>query len=357
MMKVRCIVSRKKKKQQEKGVVAWQGQLLGSSPDQESIVEPVAPVEDVVPVKIVRHDRSKVVFSPYAWAKLLWFRYRGESEVSGFGISSVADPLYVTDFMTVPQTVTGVTTEMDDVGVADFFEDMHEKGLQPCEYGRIWIHTHPGMGVVPSSVDEKCFGGVFGGCDWAVMMILGGNKSKQETSCRLGFNVGPGVAVMLKTEVDWEVEFVGADHAVWEQEYTQTVKQGVSYGGMYGVGMDYATGKGASDTYGADDVGTGVDDLEYDQLWRRAMDGDALAISELTSLSCSEVETMKALGFDGGQICWYDTELCGMSDPDELDPWIEEQRTACNSGYGDIGNVGYGGVDVDGKDGDYTFRY
>ena len=312
------------------------------------------PPKKVKKVK-VRKAVGKVVFTPYAWAKLLWFRYRSESEVSGFGVSSVDDPLYVVDFVTVKQTVTGVTTQMDDMGVADYFADMDEKGLQPCEYGRIWIHTHPGMGVTPSGVDESCFADVFGRCDWSIMMIVGGEKGTQQVYCRLGFNVGPGTAVSLATEIDWTAEFSGSDYEAWEAEYKRNVTEDH---GMYGIG-----GIGGIDTigFGAGAVGQAgerfggsedayaevdVDEVEegspqYCALWTKAMGGDSQAIGDLLMMPVEDVRVLQAKGFEPGQILWYDAEIYAM-EPGDLDQYEEEQRIACANGYsGYVGDYNY----------------
>jgi proteasome lid subunit RPN8/RPN11 len=305
--------------------------LLDSSP-----VKKKEPVKEVV--KEPRR-RDRLVFSPYAWAKLLWFRYRGDSEVSGFGISSIADPLFVVDFVTVLQEVSGVTTQMDDVGVADFFEDMHEKGLQPCEYGRIWIHTHPDMAPNPSGTDMLCFNKVFGKCDWSVMMILGGAEGKQETLCRLKFNVGPGTTIELPTvEIDWRVPFPGTDYGAWEQEYKDNVKEDVRVAYCC-IPTHESVDSIAGETYGAAEGAEYVDDPDYMELWQRGMDGDALALSELTCLTCTQVEELKEAGFDGGQIAWYDAELISLDGPEDLDQWEEEQRVATGGTPGSMGNT------------------
>ena len=57
-------------------------------------------------------------FSPTAWAKLLYFRDKSNNEVGGFGITEPDDLLYVTDFLTVKQKVSGVSVSFDDEAVA-----------------------------------------------------------------------------------------------------------------------------------------------------------------------------------------------------------------------------------------------
>ena len=63
-------------------------------------------------------------FSPTAWAKLLFFRDRGETEISGFGITEPDHLLYVTDFITIKQDATIASISLDDNAVADYFESV-----------------------------------------------------------------------------------------------------------------------------------------------------------------------------------------------------------------------------------------
>ena len=63
-------------------------------------------------------------FSPTAWAKLLYFRDTGESEIGGFGVTLPDDLLYVADFVTVRQQVSVVSVAFDDEAVANYFEDV-----------------------------------------------------------------------------------------------------------------------------------------------------------------------------------------------------------------------------------------
>jgi proteasome lid subunit RPN8/RPN11 len=141
-----------------------------------------------------------VTFSPLAWLKLLMFLHAGDTEVGGFGISAENQPLYIADFVTVKQAVTSVTVAFDDAAVADYFDDCIDRGLTPARFARIWIHTHPGSSPNPSGVDEETFARVFGGCDWAVMLIV---SHTHETYARVSFSAGPGGSVLAPVRVDW----------------------------------------------------------------------------------------------------------------------------------------------------------
>lgn len=159
-------------------------------------------------------------FSPTAWAKLLYLRDRGDTEVGGFGIAARQDVLRVEDFRTVQQMTSPASVRFDDAAVADFFDEQIDAGRHPEQVGRIWIHTHPGDSAQPSSVDEETFARVFGTSDWAVMFIL---AQGGQTYARLGYHVGPGGSLLLPVCVDFTKPFSAATPDEWEQEYQQHV--------------------------------------------------------------------------------------------------------------------------------------
>jgi proteasome lid subunit RPN8/RPN11 len=159
-------------------------------------------------------------FSPTAWAKLLFLRDAGESEIGGFGIAAASDLLFVEDVQLVRQTSTWITAEFDDESVADFFDAQVDEGRQPEEFFRLFMHTHPGNSAQPSLTDEETFARVFGRTDWAVMFILARGG---QCYARLRYNVGPGADVELPVEVDYGREFDGSDFMLWHEEYLVNV--------------------------------------------------------------------------------------------------------------------------------------
>ena len=162
-------------------------------------------------------------FSPTAWAKLLYFRDRGESEIGGFGITLAEDLLYVEDFVTVKQQVSIASVLFEDEAVADLFEEQVDLGKKPEQFARIWIHSHPGDCPHPSRTDEETFQRVFGRCDWTVMFIIARDG---QTYCRLRFNVGPGGEQKLPVSIDYSQPFKASETKVWEalyQEHIQTL--------------------------------------------------------------------------------------------------------------------------------------
>ena len=176
-------------------------------------------------------------FSPTAWAKLLHFRDRGQTEIGGFGISRPDDLLFVHDFLIVKQEVTVASVSFDDSAVADFFEEQVDAGRKPEQFARIWLHSHPGKSPQPSSIDEETFARVFGKCQWAVMFIVArGGKSY----ARLRFNIGPGGHIVIPVEVDYSRPFSPSDQDAWEAEYKADIKAGKwhdVFGSQAGIGL------------------------------------------------------------------------------------------------------------------------
>jgi proteasome lid subunit RPN8/RPN11 len=163
-------------------------------------------------------------FSPYAWAKLLFFRDRGPTEIGGFGITTADDLLYVEDFITVKQAVTVATVSFDDAAVADFVDGQIDAGRKPGQVLRVWCHTHPGRSPQPSGTDEETFQRVFGQCDHAVMFIMARGG---EAYARLRFNVGPGGSLLIPARVDYSRPFAASDFPAWETEYQANVQAGL----------------------------------------------------------------------------------------------------------------------------------
>jgi proteasome lid subunit RPN8/RPN11 len=166
----------------------------------------------------------KLKFSPDAWAKLLYFQSLAKTELSGFALTHPNDPLYIMEFHTIKQECTTVTTEMDDDDIARYFDEQLQRGYEPKDFSRIWLHTHPG-GPTPSTTDEQTFSKVFDKCNWSIMFILG---SRGQTYCRLKTNVeGLGVIEQqIETEVSFlSYEFDGIDFKELQQEFTKNVKE------------------------------------------------------------------------------------------------------------------------------------
>ena len=168
-----------------------------------------------------RRPTPTLRFSPPAWAKLLWCRDRGPTEISGFGITSPEDRLRIEDFVLIPQQATPLYVAMSDEAVAEFFEEQVDQGRRPDQFGRIWIHTHPGNCPQPSVTDEETFQRVFGSCDWAVMLIVARGG---QVYARLEWHVGPTGAIEVPVTADYRRPFAGSDEAAWQAEFERCVQ-------------------------------------------------------------------------------------------------------------------------------------
>ncbi|MCD0458635.1 hypothetical protein [Roseiconus lacunae] len=160
--------------------------------------------------------RKSLRFSPTAWSKLLFVRDLGPTEIGGFGITDLDDPLLVLDFVMPRQSCTPVSVDFDESAIADYVDEQVDQGRSPAESLRIWVHTHPGECPRPSMTDEKTFDRVFGETDWSVMFILAqGGATYGRLQCR----VGPHVRQRLRPKLDFSQEFDGSDHDAWAAEY------------------------------------------------------------------------------------------------------------------------------------------
>ena len=169
-----------------------------------------------------RSNRPAIRFTPHAWAKLLYLRDAGDTEIGGFAVTSPDDLLLVEDVCLVRQQCTAITVEFDDESVADFYDEQVDAGLKPEQFGRIWLHTHPGTSAAPSLTDEETFDRCFGNVDWAVMFIL---AKGGETYARLRFNVGPQSSQKMDVEVDYTQRFDASNAADWQREFAANVRK------------------------------------------------------------------------------------------------------------------------------------
>ena len=160
-------------------------------------------------------------FTPTAWAKLLYFRDCGGTEIGGFGISAADDLLLIEDFVTIKQDVSVASISFDDEAVANFFDTQVDIGRKPEQFARIWLHSHPGNSPQPSATDEETFSRVFGRCQWAVMFIVARGG---QSYARLRFSVGPGGQVVIPVEVDYSQPFSQSNQEAWELEYKANIK-------------------------------------------------------------------------------------------------------------------------------------
>jgi proteasome lid subunit RPN8/RPN11 len=152
---------------------------------------------------------------------LLYLRDAGETEIGGFGITAPGEPLLVESIELVTQRTSPIHVEFLDEAVADFFDAQVDAGREPEEFGRIWIHTHPGSSPQPSVTDEETFARVFGRTDWALMFILARGG---QSYARLHFSAGPGAELVIPVDLDFRPPFNASDQVAWQSEYGTFVR-------------------------------------------------------------------------------------------------------------------------------------
>ncbi len=162
----------------------------------------------------------KLRFSPYAWAKLLYLRDVGDTEVGMYGITSTEDPMLITDVKLVKQKCTSCTVELDTEDSVQFVDRMLDQGLAPWQCQNIWIHTHPGNCPEPSGTDEDNFNKNFSHPHWAIFFIL---AKGGQTWCEVQFNVGPTCHVVVEHSIIYGGHFQGSDEKAWQTEYEKNV--------------------------------------------------------------------------------------------------------------------------------------
>lgn len=166
---------------------------------------------------------NRINFTPYSWAKLRFLAQQGKTEITGYGETDPADPRLVVDIHLVKQKCGMASCEMDPLSIADYFNRMDQRGLQPRDYSLLWIHTHPGSSVTPSNTDEENFRDNYRNSDFAMMLIHAQDGSA--TSCRGWFGVGPTASIEYSVGIDWNVPFRGSDIVGWTAEYKENVTE------------------------------------------------------------------------------------------------------------------------------------
>jgi len=191
------------------------------------------------PVPTYVKSTNRLLFDPRVWAKIIYLRDRGKSEVSGFGISDPDDPFHIVDFKLVLQRCISTFTEFDDKALANYLQDMVIKqGYHPAQCMRVWIHTHPNMSPTPSSHDEDTFKRVNEDSTWGVMCVVSDNSEYARVvvnDMQSGLSGERELTVAIALDVPFEA-VTAADYFTWEDEYIENVifslpeSEQVSYG-------------------------------------------------------------------------------------------------------------------------------
>ncbi len=195
-------------------------------PDKDALE--IETVEEVLLQPRVPTSKFALRFSPYAWTKLRWIRDYCNSEIAGFGISSMADPFYMEDFRTIKQVASSGHFQFDDDALNDYLADMFEEGKQPGECMRLWLHTHPTKNFAsPSGTDEQTFSAAFGNADWAMMIIV---DEGDNVYARLRIKSGADgcLQMIVPSSLDYQPPFKGVEETSageWKQEADANITQ------------------------------------------------------------------------------------------------------------------------------------
>lgn len=185
---------------------------------------------------------DKLRFTPYAWAKMVFLRDHGKTEVSFYALTDKDDISLVRDVFMVPQRCSMAFTEFKDEGIADFFDKMVDAGYQIENFARIWCHTHPGPSASPSGTDENTFREAFGNNHWAIMFILG---TTGNTTCRLRYKMQPvspkfpvqEISKELPVHVAFDTIFPATNREAWVKEYNENWEEKTYTSTHYGSGF------------------------------------------------------------------------------------------------------------------------
>lgn len=207
-------------------------EMMESVPESREMAVRQAPVKKFIR-PVVNQPLS---FKASAYAKLIWFRDYKDIEICGFGMSTKENPLLVYDFILAPQIGSGTRTDFDTDKLADFEIDMAEKGYDPVEWERIWVHTHPSMSASPSGPDEENLEEVYGKANWAVMAIV---SKSDDYYARLVHNEGPRSSVKLAfgvNTIDWSLPIneINEEDLIAEYEANVSEVQAIPLAGIGG---------------------------------------------------------------------------------------------------------------------------
>lgn len=159
--------------------------------------------------------------SPTAWSKLRYFRELADVEVGGVLVSAPYDLMYIEDVRLVRQKSSRFGTEIDRVGMNEFFAEMAAQGLPEESYTRAFFCTHRDGDPELMDRDEELLEHLLGEKTWSILLNL---TTGDRASARMQFNVGPGADVDLSVRVAFHRPFLAGDHDAWKEEFDRNVE-------------------------------------------------------------------------------------------------------------------------------------
>ena len=296
------------------------------------------------------------MFSPTAWAKLIYLRDKGDTEIACFGLSlDLNNILYVDDVQMAGQESTSVTAEFTEQGLADHQAKWCiEEHLHPVQCQRVWIHTHPGNSATPSGTDWETFyeGPLWCKSDWYVMFIL---AKGGDTHCSLQVNTPSPMTIDIKHRIDWANKFGAADHDAWDAEYDRCLKSPSAYFGYGGWDVDdyydsYRNwGQGQNQKVKKDNDGKAILDEIVETYGMRVDQTSVYPLYSLTASDLAEIDTKYGFksAYDRRELLTAQRRMFGWDHPDWGDgPCPKEMRSILNA-YDKAGTVELDDDDAD----------
>ncbi len=213
----------------------------------------------------------KVYTTIEAWNKMSYWAALGgkeHREFTCFGQAHHDDgDLYVTDCFLVKQEGTSAGVDGDDADINRLMMELYEKGIEPDEAFRCWIHSHPGTGPTAtylSGTDDANIERYLTG-QWLISIVLdskGGNpfcqvdvkEPRQSIKCEIE-TIMPAMDEDVKkaAKEEFTEKSSGRAYTTWKPGQGQTGhtdKHGVrrTYGSFGGYGGSH-TSHGSQGSY------------------------------------------------------------------------------------------------------------
>ena len=197
-------------------------------------------------------SRPKVYVKPKAWSTMsLWARLGGKKsrEFTCFGRAIFEHGVFcVTDVYLIKQEGSSGGVDGDEEDINRLMVELYQRGIEPDEAFRCWIHSHPGSGssaTYLSSTDEENIDRYLTGA-FLISIVL--DKNGDHPYCRVDLKE-PRWSVEADLEVDLRLE--DDERKAAEEEFDEKSKAKVyttssSWIGGRGYHSSTSSGRGSS---------------------------------------------------------------------------------------------------------------
>ncbi len=166
------------------------------------------------------HTKPIIYLTPYAFAKLQFWRDAGDTEITCFAVdvARTDGSILIVDYIMPGHDATVVSVDIEADDLADLMEEAAAAGIDAARLTRLWQHTHPGDSASPSSVDEaQCR--EFAGGDWHAMLIL---AKGGEWYARIDVAGPVPHSTLCDVRIDWQADSPAVDDFTrkeWQATY------------------------------------------------------------------------------------------------------------------------------------------